>query len=205
MEYLVTMTTQVPEGTSDATVAEVRERESAHSRELAAEGFLVRLWRPPLQPGEWRTLGLFRAADDDDLEKGLASMPLRIWRTDDVTPLSEHPNDPGADVRRARGSMPEFFTTFTTDPPAGTPVETVRELTAAEAESAREHGIAGRLVRLWRLPPDAAGRSRALGLWRAADPDEMRRILAGLPMAPLLSVETVPLSVHPSDPAIASA
>jgi muconolactone delta-isomerase len=52
------------------------------------------LWRPPLQPGEWRTLGLFAADDEHQLEQVLASMPLRIWRTDEVTPLSPHPNDP---------------------------------------------------------------------------------------------------------------
>jgi muconolactone D-isomerase len=95
MEYLVTMTTHVPEGTSDATVAEMRAREAAHSRDLAAAGHLLRLWRPPLQPGEWRSLGLFAAADRAELEKVLASMPLRVWRTDEVLDLSPHPNDPG--------------------------------------------------------------------------------------------------------------
>ena len=94
MEYLVTMTTHVPEGTSDAAVEDIRTRESARSRELAAQGHLLRLWRPPLQPGEWRTLGLFAADDDAQLEKVLTSMPLRVWRTDEVTPLSPHPNDP---------------------------------------------------------------------------------------------------------------
>jgi muconolactone delta-isomerase len=42
------------------------------ARELAAQGHLLRLWRPPLQPGEWRTLGLFAAGDDGQLEKVLA-------------------------------------------------------------------------------------------------------------------------------------
>ena len=88
------MTTQVPQGTSEEAVDEVRRREAARSRELAAQGHLLRLWRPPLQPGEWRTLGLFSAPDADQLEGVLASMPLRIWRTDEVTPLSPHPNDP---------------------------------------------------------------------------------------------------------------
>lgn len=37
----------------------------------------LRLWRPPLQQGEWRTLGLFAALDGDRLEEVLASMPLR--------------------------------------------------------------------------------------------------------------------------------
>jgi len=94
MEYLVTMTTHVPEGTSEAAVQDIRTREAARSRELAAQGHLLRLWRPPLQPGEWRTLGLFAVGDDAQLEKVLASMPLRVWRTDEVTPLSPHPNDP---------------------------------------------------------------------------------------------------------------
>ena len=96
MEYLVTMTTHVPDGTPTAEVDDVRAREAARSRELAAQGHLLRLWRPPLQPGEWRTLGLFAAGDASELERVLASMPLRVWRTDEVTPLSPHPNDPAA-------------------------------------------------------------------------------------------------------------
>src|SRR5947207_1777340 len=93
MEYLVTMTTHVPEGTSEEAVEDILTREAAHSLELAAQGHLLRLWRPPLQPGEWRTLGLFFADNGDQLEEVLASMPLRVWRTDEVTPLSPHPND----------------------------------------------------------------------------------------------------------------
>jgi muconolactone D-isomerase len=95
MEYLVTMTTHVPDGTPAEAVEDIRARE-ARSRELAAQGHLLRLWRPPLQPSEWRTLGLFAAADDRELEEVLASMPLRVWRTDEVTPLSPHPNDPAS-------------------------------------------------------------------------------------------------------------
>lgn len=94
MEYLVTMTTHVPDGTSEEAVEDIRGREAARSRELAAQGHLLRLWRPPLKHGEWRTLGLFAAADGGQLEEVLASMPLHVWRTDEVTPLSPHPNDP---------------------------------------------------------------------------------------------------------------
>jgi muconolactone delta-isomerase len=89
MEYLVTMTTLVPDGTTDRVVDEIRSREAARSRELATQGYLLRLWRPPLQPGEWRTLGLFSAADSVELEDVLASMPLRVWLSDQVVPLSE--------------------------------------------------------------------------------------------------------------------
>jgi muconolactone D-isomerase len=34
-------------------------------------------------------------ADAAQLEQVLASMPLRVWRTDEVTPLAPHPSDPG--------------------------------------------------------------------------------------------------------------
>lgn len=91
MEYLVTMTTHVPEGTPAEAVEDIRAREAAHSRELAAQGHLLRLWRPPIQPGEWRTLGLFAADDGSQLEEVLASMPLRVWRIDEVTPLAPTP------------------------------------------------------------------------------------------------------------------
>jgi muconolactone delta-isomerase len=96
MEYLVSMTTRVPDGTSEQEVEDIRTREAARSHELAKQGHLLRLWRPPLQPGEWRSLGLFAADNAEQLEEVLASMPLRVWRTDDVTPLSPHPSDPGA-------------------------------------------------------------------------------------------------------------
>lgn len=94
MEFLVDMVTTVPDGTTDDGVADMRAREAARSKVLAGEGSLVRLWRPPLQPGEWRTWGLFRADDADKLQQILASMPLHAWRRDTVTPLSPHPNDP---------------------------------------------------------------------------------------------------------------
>jgi muconolactone D-isomerase len=96
MEYLVTMTTHVPDGTSTEAVDDMRAREAARSRELAAQRNLLRLWRPPLQPGEWRSIGLFAADDEAHLEAVLDSMPLRVWRTDEITPLTPHPSDPAA-------------------------------------------------------------------------------------------------------------
>jgi muconolactone delta-isomerase len=95
MEFLVDMTTTVPDGTTDAEVDAIRIREAARSRELAAQGHLLRLWRPPVKAGEWRTWGLFQAADAAELESVLSSMPLRVWRHDSVTPLTAHPSDPG--------------------------------------------------------------------------------------------------------------
>jgi muconolactone delta-isomerase len=96
MEFLVDMVTTVPDGTTDAEVGAIRIREAARSRELAAQGHLLRLWRPPLEAGQWRTWGLFQAADAAELESVLSSMPLRVWRHDTVTPLTAHPSDPGS-------------------------------------------------------------------------------------------------------------
>jgi muconolactone D-isomerase len=99
MEFLVDMVTTVPDGTSDDAVADMRGREARRAAELVEQGSLLRLWRPPLAPGQWRTWGLFSAADADALESVLASMPLRVWRLDTVTPLSPHPSDPGQPAR----------------------------------------------------------------------------------------------------------
>lgn len=93
------MVTTVPVGTTEEQVTEMRAREAVRAKELAVGGSLLRLWRPPLAPGEWRTWGLFSAADAAELETALASMPLRAWRKDTVTPLSVHPNDPGLATR----------------------------------------------------------------------------------------------------------
>jgi muconolactone delta-isomerase len=194
VEYLVTMTTRVPDGTPEEAIDEIRTREAARSRELASQGHLLRLWRPPLQPGDWRSLGLFAAEDGDELERVLASMPLRVWRTDDVTPLSRHPNDPALE---AGPGATEFLTTFTVSIPEGTPARTVEDTQAREAERAQELAGQGHLLRLWALPGDG----RALGLWRARDTAEMQALLTSLPLDAWMRVQTTPLTRHPSDPA----
>jgi muconolactone delta-isomerase len=197
VEYLVTMTTQVPAGTADELVQEIRGREAAHSAELAAQGHLLRLWRPPLKPGEWRTLGLFSAADEVELEDVLASMPLRIWRSDQVRALGPHPND----VRQPRAaSGMEFLTTFTVTIPGDADPLEVKDLQAGEADRTRELAEQGHLLRLWMLPP-TPGSWRALGLWRADDGAQMAALLTSLPMDKWMSTETTLLTEHPSDPA----
>ncbi|MFD4709830.1 muconolactone Delta-isomerase family protein [Streptomyces sp. NPDC058430] len=195
MEYLVTMTTHVPEGTSQAEVDDIRTREAANSHKLAERGQLLRLWRPPLQPGEWRTLGLFAAPDAARLEDVLSSMPLRVWRSDEVTPLTPHPNDPEP-ASGASGAAKEFLVAFTPAAAQDTTSQALRDATAAEAVSAKALAGQGHLMRLWKTP----GEGHALGLWRARDAAEMQTVLDSLPLAPWLSMETTSLSEHPSDP-----
>lgn len=201
MEYLVTMTTNVPDGVPDRDVEELRGQEAAHTRELARAGRVLRLWRPPLKPGEWRTLGLFDARDPDDLEQTLASMPLRVWRTDRVTPLAPHPNDPGRDRVPLASERAEFLTVFKVDVSTAASSAEVSELTAREADRTAELAADGSLIRLWQLP----GPSRNLGHWQAIDAEHLAADLASLPMAASLDVETTPLSRHPSDPPFAKA
>ncbi|HTY30717.1 muconolactone Delta-isomerase family protein [Mycobacterium sp.] len=200
MEFLVTMTTHVPEGTPPEAVDEVRAREAAHSHWLAEQGSLLRLWRPPLQPGEWRTFGLFAADDNDQLEEVLASMPLRVWRTDEVTALTAHPNDPAGRAEQGPGRATEFLTTITVDVPKGVRREVVDDAVSREAERARELAEKGHLERLWMLVSER-GELRELGLWRAPDAQGMTAILESRPLHPWISVETTPLTAHPSDPA----
>jgi muconolactone delta-isomerase len=201
MEYLVTMTTLVPEGTADEAVQEVRGREAARSHELAAQGNLLRLWRPPLQPGEWRTLGLFAAPDEVELEEVLASMPLRVWRSDRVVPLSAHSNDPPPS--REATAM-EFLTTFEVTFPDSASEQEVDDIKAREADRTRVLAEQGHLVRLWMLPP-TPGSWQALGLWQAEDGEQLQAILKSLPMDKWMTTETTPLTEHPNDPARAGA
>jgi muconolactone delta-isomerase len=191
MDYLVTMTTHVPDGVTEAAVAAVREREAAHTADLARAGSVLRLWRPPLRPGEWRTLGLFAAADDEQLEQILDGMPLRIWRTDVVTPLGLHPDDPGPGRVALDPQRTEFLTTLALD---NLPADDA--LAAREARHAKELAAGAYLIRLWTLP----GPGRSLGLWQAADAEQMAGLIRSLPMSDWLTVDTVPLTAHPSDP-----
>ncbi|MFJ4317961.1 muconolactone Delta-isomerase family protein [Streptomyces lavendulae] len=92
-EFLVEITTTIPEGTDPTVVDERRAAEAVRARELAAAGHLVRLWRPV---GELRSIGLWRASDEAALrEEVLGTLPLRAWMTHVVTPVESHPNDPG--------------------------------------------------------------------------------------------------------------
>jgi muconolactone delta-isomerase len=204
VEFLVTMTTHVPDGTPEGTVQDIRTREAARSGQLASQGHLLRLWRPPLQPGEWRTLGLFDADGGVELEEVLASMPLRVWRTDETTPLSRHPDDPRQTERLGRaGPEPgnsEFLTTFTLAVPADIATETIDATNRRQADRMGELARQGDLERLWRLP----GEGRTLGLWRAPDLAATNAILASLPLLPWTSAQTTTrLAPHPSDPALA--
>lgn len=90
MEFLVDMVTTVPDGTTSADIEAV----SGHVTRTRRPETPARAVATPLAPGEWRTLGLFQAADAEELDHVLASMPLCAWRRDTVTALTPHTSDP---------------------------------------------------------------------------------------------------------------
>jgi muconolactone D-isomerase len=94
MEYLVEFVVHVPEGTPELLVTERTTAEAAAAADLADQGHLARLWKLHDNPGEVRALGLFRAANQTDVDALLAGLPLYEWMDVTVIPLDAHPNDP---------------------------------------------------------------------------------------------------------------
>jgi muconolactone delta-isomerase len=105
MEFLVEFDVDVPKGTP---VSEVNDRENAEAfaaAKLAREGHLLRLWKRLVASGETKTLGLYHAESEAELDSLLGGLPLSEWMHVTVTPLEPHPNDPasGGGSRAAAG------------------------------------------------------------------------------------------------------
>jgi muconolactone D-isomerase len=92
-EFIVEITTTIPEGVPPEDVERRRAAEAVRAKELAAAGHLVRLWRPV---GEMRSLGIWVAEDEADLRsRVLGTLPLSPWMSFAITAVAPHPNDPG--------------------------------------------------------------------------------------------------------------
>jgi muconolactone D-isomerase len=94
MDYLVDFVINVPEGTPASEVELRMMGEGARVAELAAEGHVLRVWKPLPEDGRSRALGLYRAASAEELDAILDSLPLRRWMDISVRALGPHPNDP---------------------------------------------------------------------------------------------------------------
>jgi muconolactone D-isomerase len=84
----------VPEGTPPSEVEQRTTGEGTRVAELAAQGHALRIWKALPDDRRSRAIGLYRAADDAQLQAILESLPLRSWMEISVTALAEHPNDP---------------------------------------------------------------------------------------------------------------
>jgi len=94
MEYLVEFEVNVPDGASASEIEARNRAEASAAAKLVDEGHLLRLWKPPVEPGETKALGLYRADGEAQLTDLLTALPLYDWMNITVIPLGAHPNDP---------------------------------------------------------------------------------------------------------------
>jgi muconolactone delta-isomerase len=94
MEFLVGFDVTIPDGAPESEVEDRLRAEAAAATGLARQGHLVRLWKPPVAPGESKAVGIYRADSEAQLDGILAALPLTGWMQVTVTPLEPHPNDP---------------------------------------------------------------------------------------------------------------
>jgi muconolactone D-isomerase len=99
VEFLVEFDIDVPDGTPGTEVADRETAEACAAAKLAADGRLLREWKPPVAPAEWRVLGLYRAESETELNGLLQAPPLYDWMRITVTPPAPHPNDPAPVAR----------------------------------------------------------------------------------------------------------
>ncbi len=99
MEFLVDFEIKIPDGTPESKVRDRENAEAAAAARLVDEGHLVRLWKLPVEGGDAKTLGLYRADSKAQLDGLLDALPLSDWMHVTVTPLEPHPNDPAVAVR----------------------------------------------------------------------------------------------------------
>jgi muconolactone D-isomerase len=92
MEFLVEIEVRWPPDGDEARRAALVAAERDRAAELAAAGRIRRLWRVP---GRWANVGVWAAEDATALHDAIASLPLFPWLDVRVTPLAQHPSDPG--------------------------------------------------------------------------------------------------------------
>jgi muconolactone D-isomerase len=95
VEFLVEFEVKIPDRTSESEIERREVAEAAAAAKLVDEGHLVRLWRLDVLTSEARILGLYRADSESELDALLGALPLNDWMRVTITPLGQHPNDPG--------------------------------------------------------------------------------------------------------------
>jgi len=88
MDFLVRIDTSAILALPDAEREDLVAREQARGRELYAQGILRMLWRLPAEQGN---VGIWSAADADELADALRSLPVWPLAKMTVTALATHP------------------------------------------------------------------------------------------------------------------
>jgi len=106
MEFLVEFEMDVPDGIPQSEVSEREQAEASAAAILTADGHLLRVWQRPVPTRSTKTLGLYRAESEAQLDDLLRGLPLYPLMKVAVTPLGPHPNDPQARRRVAHSQEP---------------------------------------------------------------------------------------------------
>lgn len=93
-EFLTEFTISIPANTPAETVDDTEKAEAERAYQLAEQGNLLRLWKLPAETDGTRVLGLWRGQNAAGMEAILRTLPLDVWMTVDITPLTPHPSDP---------------------------------------------------------------------------------------------------------------
>jgi muconolactone D-isomerase len=105
MEFLVKFELDIPNNVPDSEIKERERAESVEADALADQGRLVRLWKAYSGNGPTTILGLYRADSEAELNEILGVLPLYEWMRTSITPLDQHPNDPGEAERPLNESV----------------------------------------------------------------------------------------------------
>jgi muconolactone delta-isomerase len=93
MEFLVEFDVTIPDEAPESEVKQRLDAEASAAAGLYRQGHLIRLWKPPVNAGERRAVGVYRADTEAELDGLLDALPLTGWMQVTVTPLEPHPND----------------------------------------------------------------------------------------------------------------
>jgi muconolactone D-isomerase len=98
VEFLVSIETRFPTEFTDEQRDEILARERKRGRELIQQGVIGRIWRIP--GGGLANVGIWKAADADELHSSITSLPAYPYMTTEVRPLATHPLETGITPER---------------------------------------------------------------------------------------------------------
>ena len=93
-DFLVEMAIKVPADISAHELELKRRAEALYVKQCAAEGSVVRLWRPKGRGDALKNIGIWSAPSRHALNTVLGNLPMFEWISLTVRELEPHPNDP---------------------------------------------------------------------------------------------------------------
>ena len=87
----------------------------------------------------------------------------------------------------------EFLVSIKVEVPQDFPASSFEQLLVKERLRGQELKTQGSIERIWRIP----GTRNNVGIWKATDATELHSLLSSLPIFAFMTIEIVPLAVHP--------